>query len=377
MGDVRWNNKSWWRCITQRKQDIADSFAHGFCAEAKFQQKLVQERRRADRAGKPLLVMVIAAGSVAKDEGQLFLPSLANMLRGCLRETDIAGALGEEGIGVILTEVAAEKIPDAKRVVATKVREMLEAKYGEALAGRVAIAFRIYPETGGDDDAFDMIFYPDITSDSIGKSTGMVVKRVIDLAGAVMSLLLLAPIFVIVPLAIKFTSKGPIFFIQERYGLNGVKFRLFKFRSMFVNNDDLIHRQFVKQLIDGSIDEGEDTVYKITSDPRVTAVGKLLRAYSLDELPQLFNVLKGEMSLVGPRPPIHYEVENYSGWQRNRLIGKRPGITGAWQVSGRSSTTFDEMVRLDLHYLRSWSVMLDVKIILLTPFVVLRCRGAY
>ncbi|MBJ6751632.1 sugar transferase [Geomonas anaerohicana] len=375
MGEVRWNNKSWWRCITLRKRATAGWFAHGFYPEATFEQKLVQERRRAERAGKPLLVMVIDAGSVAEDA--YFVPSLGNLLRGSLRDTDIAGALGVDGIGVILTEVAAEKFSDAKHVVAAKVRSMLEAKYGDALAGRVTIGFRTYPETGGDDDAFDMLFYPDITSESIGKSTGTVVKRVIDLAGATISLLLLAPIFIIIPLAIKLTSKGPIFFVQERYGLNGAKFRLFKFRSMFVNNDDLIHRQFVKQLIDGAIVESEDTVYKITSDPRVTAVGKLLRAYSLDELPQLFNVLRGEMSLVGPRPPIHYEVENYSGWQRNRLIGKRPGITGAWQVSGRSSTTFDEMVRLDLHYLRNWSVILDVKIILLTPLVVLRCRGAY
>ncbi|WP_236026364.1 sugar transferase [Geomonas azotofigens] len=356
---------------------MAEGFVHGFYQEANFQQKLVQERRRAERAGKPLLVMVLDAGCVAEVERQDVLLSLGEALRGCLRDTDICGVLGEDTVGVILTEIPADKVHDAKRVVAMKVKEMLEAKQGKDLAARIGISFRFYPESGGDADAFDMIFYPDITSSGVGDSTGVVVKRVIDLVGAVTALLLLSPIFMVVPLIIKLTSEGPVLFVQERYGLNGAKFKLFKFRSMHVNNDDQIHRQFVKQLIEGAIGEGENTVYKITSDPRVTAIGKLLRAYSLDELPQLFNVLKGEMSLVGPRPPIHYEVENYSGWQRNRLIGKKPGITGAWQVSGRSSTTFDEMVRLDLHYLRSWSVMLDVKIILLTPFVVLRCRGAY
>ena len=122
---------------------------------------------------------------------------------------------------------------------------------------------------------------------------------------------------------------------------------------MYLDNDDIIHREYVKKLIKGqsSTATAPTGVYKIQGDPRVTPLGRYLRKYSLDELPQFFNVLKGDMSLVGPRPPIRYEVEHYCGWQRNRLMGKKPGITGLWQVTGRSSTSFDDMVRLDLRYL--------------------------
>lgn len=377
MGGKHWRNRSWWRRITQRNDRSGDNFCHGFYPEQEFQQKLVQERKRAERAGKPLLVMVINVGYASNPDCSAFMAALGEGLQSCQRETDICGALGEYSAGVILTEVTADKVKDAKCAVAKKVREMLDARFTDELGRRLTISFRIFPETGGDYSAFDMIFYPEITSNAVAKTTGLIAKRVIDIVGSVGALLMLSPLFLLLPIAIKLTSKGPALFVQERYGLNGAKFNLFKFRSMHVDNDDGIHRQFVKQLIDGTLADGVTAVYKITSDPRITSIGRILRAYSLDELPQLFNVLRGDMSLVGPRPPIHYEVENYSGWQRNRLVGKKPGITGAWQVSGRSSTTFDEMVRLDLRYLREWSVTLDIKIILLTPLAVLRCRGAY
>jgi lipopolysaccharide/colanic/teichoic acid biosynthesis glycosyltransferase len=150
---------------------------------------------------------------------------------------------------------------------------------------------------------------------------------------------------------------------------------------MYVNNNHAIHREYVKSLIVGSAlpqqtaKEGHAT-YKLTNDPRVTAVGKILRKTSLDELPQFLNVLKGDMSLVGPRPPIPYEVENYDIWHRRRLLAVKPGITGLWQVKGRSRTTFDEMVRLDLQYAKSWSVWLDLKILLQTPRAVVQGTGA-
>jgi lipopolysaccharide/colanic/teichoic acid biosynthesis glycosyltransferase len=145
---------------------------------------------------------------------------------------------------------------------------------------------------------------------------------------------------------------------------------------MYLDNDDVIHREYVTNLIKGKVDSSEG-IFKIQGDPRITPVGKYLRKYSLDELPQFINVLKGDMALVGPRPPIRYEVENYCGWQRNRLMGKRPGITGLWQVTGRSSTSFDDMVRLDLRYLGRWSLLLDIKILLRTPAAVFKTKGAY
>ena len=181
---------------------------------------------------------------------------------------------------------------------------------------------------------------------------------------------------------IKLTSKGPILFRQERVGQYGRKFMFLKFRSMYVNNDHAIHREYVKSLIAGSADStdapgGQRKVYKLTNDPRITWIGGFLRKTSLDEIPQFFNVLRGEMSLVGPRPPIAYEVESYDIWHRRRLLGVKPGITGLWQVAGRSRTTFDEMVRLDLQYAKSWSVWMDLRILVQTPRAVVAGDGAY
>jgi lipopolysaccharide/colanic/teichoic acid biosynthesis glycosyltransferase len=151
---------------------------------------------------------------------------------------------------------------------------------------------------------------------------------------------------------------------------------------MYINNAPTIHQEYIRQFIAGKEtaekpDSKAPTVYKITNDPRVTPVGRFLRKTSLDELPQLWNVLFGEMSLVGPRPPVPYEFEIYEYWHRRRVLEVQPGITGLWQVSGRSRTKFDEMVRLDLRYCRSWSLWLDLKILMATPRAVLSGRGAY
>jgi lipopolysaccharide/colanic/teichoic acid biosynthesis glycosyltransferase len=166
-------------------------------------------------------------------------------------------------------------------------------------------------------------------------------------------------------------------------GLYGKKFMFLKFRTMYVGNDSRVHEEYIKKLIAGKIEaEGGDgasqkPVYKITNDKRVTPIGELLRKTSLDELPQFINVLFGDMSLVGPRPPIPYEVQNYDIWHRCRVVEVKPGITGLWQVMGRSTTSFDEMVRLDIKYSREWSLWLDLKIIVMTPWSVIRGKGAY
>lgn len=164
-------------------------------------------------------------------------------------------------------------------------------------------------------------------------------------------------------------------------GQYGVKFTFLKFRSMYFQSNPKIHQDYVRRLISGKEDcqrsDNNGGVYKIQNDPRVTAIGRLLRKTSLDELPQFFNVLKGEMSLVGPRPPIPYEVDAYEIWHRRRILEVKPGITGLWQVEGRSRIKFDEMVRLDLRYAQTWSPWLDIKILLRTPQAVLRGNGAY
>jgi lipopolysaccharide/colanic/teichoic acid biosynthesis glycosyltransferase len=192
----------------------------------------------------------------------------------------------------------------------------------------------------------------------------------------VVALLLLSPVFFSIAALIKATSKGPVFFKQRRIGQAGKEFTFLKFRSMHVNNDPAIHQEYVRKLISQELTEADGT-YKIKNDPRVTAIGRLLRKSSLDELPQFINVLKGDMSLVGPRPPIPYEFENYSLWHRRRILEAKPGLTGVWQVSGRSRTTFDEMVRMDLRYIREQCLWLDVKILFKTPLAVLKGDGAY
>jgi len=208
------------------------------------------------------------------------------------------------------------------------------------------------------------------------------VKRGIDVLGSFLLLLILSPILAAIAIAIKLTSKGPVIFEQERLGQFGTKFKCLKFRTMYSNNDPKIHREYVQNFIAGQTNladsnGSEPVVYKLTNDPRVTLVGRFLRKTSLDEFPQFLNVLRGEMSLVGPRPPVPYEFEMYDYWHRRRVFELKPGVTGLWQVNGRSRTCFDDMVRLDLRYSQTWSLWLDLKILLATPLAVVAGNGAH
>jgi lipopolysaccharide/colanic/teichoic acid biosynthesis glycosyltransferase len=203
-----------------------------------------------------------------------------------------------------------------------------------------------------------------------------------DIAGSVIALVVFSPVLIAIAIAIKLTSAGPVLFSQNRIGKYGREFRFLKFRSMYTENSTSIHEDYVRQLITGdaaAVRSGgpQETVYKLTHDPRITPLGKSLRRTSLDELPQFLNVLRGDMSLVGPRPPIVYEVDCYDMWHKQRLLSVKPGITGLWQVNGRSRIRFDDMVRLDLKYARSWSVWLDIQILLRTPRAMFSGDGAY
>jgi exopolysaccharide biosynthesis polyprenyl glycosylphosphotransferase len=201
-----------------------------------------------------------------------------------------------------------------------------------------------------------------------------VVKRASDLLIATVASLVTLPMSLLLALLIKLDSRGPVFYKQERVGMDGRVFLFYKFRTMRSDTDDASHREFQRRYIAGQPEvkltgDGRP-VYKMQTDPRITRVGRWLRRLSLDELPQLLNVLRGDMSVVGPRPPIPYEVESYELWHRKRLDMK-PGMTGLWQVSGRNRLPFDEMVRLDLFYIENWSLLLDLKIILRTLPVML------
>ncbi len=201
------------------------------------------------------------------------------------------------------------------------------------------------------------------------------VKRLLDILFSATALLLLSPLMLVIAILVKRSSPGPVLFVQERIGTDGKPFKVYKFRTMAHNSDDAIHRQFAAMFISGERPRTSKK-YKITDDPRVTPVGRWLRHTSLDELPQLINILKGEMSLVGPRPPIAYELDHYQPrhWERLRVT---PGLTGLWQVSGRSNVPFEEMVRMDIHYINNWSLLEDIRIILRTVPVVLKGTGGY
>ncbi|MBN2009068.1 sugar transferase [candidate division KSB1 bacterium] len=205
-------------------------------------------------------------------------------------------------------------------------------------------------------------------------------KRMVDIIGAIIGLVLLGIPMLGIALLIKFTSNGPILFRQRRAGYLGRMFTFRKFRTMECNTDDSIHKEYVSKLIKDELtglNQGTDDepVYKIVNDPRVTRIGRLLRKTSFDELPQFFNVLKGDMSLVGPRPPIPYEVDQYKQWHYRRLLEVKPGITGLWQVMGRDKARFNDIVRYDIQYIENWSLLLDFKIILKTFIVIFHFKG--
>ncbi len=203
-------------------------------------------------------------------------------------------------------------------------------------------------------------------------------KRISDVIIAALTLIILSPFWLLIALLIKFDSRGPVLYKQERVGMDGRIFMVYKFRTMRANTDSEIHREYQKRFIAGdaaaNVGDDDQPAYKLRDDPRITRIGRILRRFSLDEVPQLFNVLRGDMSIVGPRPPIPYEVEAYELRHRRRLDMK-PGLTGLWQVSGRNRLPFEEMVKLDLFYIENWSLLLDLKIIARTILVMLRGDG--
>jgi lipopolysaccharide/colanic/teichoic acid biosynthesis glycosyltransferase len=207
-------------------------------------------------------------------------------------------------------------------------------------------------------------------------------KRLLDVIVSLVLLTLLSPLLLVIAGLVKFTSRGPVLFRQVRVGYLAQPFTMIKFRSMYTGADAKVHQDFITLFIQGNgnhfqgSNQQANGVFKLTNDRRITPFGHFIRKTSLDELPQLWNVLRGDMSLVGPRPPLPYELEQYAPWHRCRVLEAMPGITGLWQVQGRSRTTFDEMVRLDLQYVRSRSLWMDIKLLAATPRAVVSGKGA-
>jgi lipopolysaccharide/colanic/teichoic acid biosynthesis glycosyltransferase len=204
---------------------------------------------------------------------------------------------------------------------------------------------------------------------------GRVCKRILDLALASFLLVLASPVLAVCAVLVRLSSSGPIMFRQRRVGRNGVEFEMLKFRSMYNNADDRVHREQARLEIAGQANLGVSGSHKDAHDPRITPVGRVLRRFSLDELPQLINVARGDMSLVGPRPSLPYEVADFPGWAMARHE-VRPGVTGLWQVSGRCRLSMLEMLRLDCNYVSNWSLSEDIRILVRTPHAVLAGEGA-
>jgi len=326
----------------------------GYDAAARFVLRLAQVRRRAlllgDSGALELLGQALSQDGSRREYdvvGTVDSPAqLADAIRGNdLDEIVVDGSLGEQDLLDIVVEAHREAV---RVVIAPTAGEML-ARRGRYVPGQAVPLYELRPP------AF--------------AGAEWLVKRAFDYSVAVLLVVVSAPLFLLVALSVKLSSRGPVLYVCRRIGLEEQEFRMFKFRTMYL---DAAQRQDELE----SENEADGALFKLRRDPRVTPVGAFLRRFSLDELPQLFNVLRGEMSLVGPRPLPMRDYRRLEPWHRKRYL-VLPGMTGLWQVSGRSDLTFDRLVRLDFHYLETWSIWLDVSILLRTIPAVVAKRGAY
>src|SRR5579872_59421 len=368
--------------VAARREDPAGL---GMLPEELFMRLLCVERKRTERSRRRFVLMIVDPGVLLKAGKEQILPKLLSAIWGATRDTDIKGWYKDGALlGVMFTEIGDA---EEKQIVHSLTSKVTSAFY-ETLSipdiNEIKLSFHVFPEdwsSDGGDHPVTSTLRIALAQALHQQKLALALKRAIDIAGSLAGLILAAPAMLLIALAIKLTSKGPVLFKQVRLGQHGRKFTFLKFRSMYVNNDDKVHREYVAQFIIGSPGAAQaagdqQRVYKLTADPRITPIGRFLRKTSLDEVPQFLNVLWGDMSLVGPRPPVIYEFNRYDLWHKQRLLAVKPGITGLWQVDGRSRVTFDDMVRLDIRYARSWSLWLDIKILLQTPRAVISGSGA-
>jgi lipopolysaccharide/colanic/teichoic acid biosynthesis glycosyltransferase/GGDEF domain-containing protein len=381
-----------------------------------FLDRLREERSRSDRTRRPFTLVLFPLDGAAATQAKGANGGLERTLKALARTTrrsDLWGLYGRDRLGLLLPDTA----EPAARYVVSRLTALLSAApkpRAPALAlSPAACSIVEYPralertlggqaadrpgQTATDSPRrvrrpeppakgraeFDLLEKTGLSP--LQRANGLTArlyrleKRCLDVAGALVGLLLTAVVALPIALAIKATTQGPVLFKQTRLGRNGRHFTFLKFRTMYHNCDQTVHKEYVTRLIQESAEKHEKNgaaFYKLADDPRITPVGNFLRKTSLDELPQFLNVLRGEMSLVGPRPPIPYEVERYEPWEIRRILEAKPGITGLWQVSGRSTLTFAENVRLDLRYIENQSLWQDVKILLKTIKVIFISEGA-
>jgi lipopolysaccharide/colanic/teichoic acid biosynthesis glycosyltransferase len=371
---------------TDRVSEPASAGKREVLNEDTFNRMIAVERKRTERTKQPFLLMLLETGNQqgpARNGGSL--ESMVSALLPAIRETDVIGWYKDRTvIGVMYTGLVVNNKNSVLSMILNRVSAALGDKLTSDQFSQVSISFHFFPDDWDEESSgrpSNPALYPDLFSPSKDRRSVVMIKRAMDIAGSAVMLLLCAPIFVAIAVAIKLSSQGPVFFRQQRVGQFGQHFTFLKFRSMRTNNDHSVHKEFITKFIASqasrqSTNGNGEGVFKLTNDPRITPVGRFLRRTSLDELPQFLNVLGGEMSLVGPRPPIPYELAAYQTWHRRRVLEVKPGITGLWQVTGRSRVNFDEMVRLDLRYATTWSPALDFTILMRTPLAVIKGDGA-
>ncbi len=367
--------------------DVLDG-VRGLYNEDYFNRMLSLERKRTQRSKKPFILMLLDVAKLVNPHPNfIIINRIGHILEAGIRETDVRGWYRTGHIiGVIFTELesACESVRDK---IFGKILANLANGIGPEDLRKIEVSFHVFPEDHDKENGngrFNMNLYNDLMKGERRNGLSRKMKRLMDIVGSLLALILFSPLFLVIAAAIKLTSEGPVLFRQTRIGQWGEHFTFLNFRSMYVKQAENPHKKYIEKLIkenqsaaNGGAAEKDAPVFKLIDDPRITPVGRFIRKTSLDELPQFINVLRGDMSLVGPRPPVPYEADIYDVWHRMRLLSVKPGITGLWQVMGRSSTTFDEMVRLDIKYVSDWSLWQDMKIILKTPWVVIAGKGAY
>lgn len=405
--------------------DTLFSELQGWYTYEEFGETLKKEQNRSDRTGLPFAYVQIDLASYGATQDTSapdilnFLRQLTEIVEENTRNYDIKFITRSGVIGILLIDTSMDGaklfIEKISTILFIRFKELGEETY-RSLLGQVTISTypltRIFDENGPlenrnvpvylknlkfesrktasngisqNDNMFRLQWEaaPRYNGDSLAlqentliteiykKSqkplTYKAVKRLMDILGALFAILLTLPIMTLIAIVIKLTSKGPVFFKQERVGEFCSTFTMFKFRSMRCDADDSIHREHQEKLIRGEVEAGngqaETPVFKVPNDPRITAIGKIIRKTNLDELPQFFNILFGQMSFVGPRPPISYEVKNYHPWHLRRVLEAKPGLTGLWQINRTAETTFSDMVRYDLYYINNQTLWMDIRII--------------
>lgn len=376
-------NRSFRAPLVRREREEERPIGVHVMNERLFKTVIHREHRRTDRADQSFIVALIDADD---DLPTAVWDDIIDGLAGAKRDTDYVGWYRtNETLGLILTDVSISP-QELANAVDARIQRALAHRVRLDVFARLTITFHVPPDSAplSSDDALPCAVSPLPAPTRTPAQSELLyagIKRAIDIVGSASLLLVMAPFLLLVAALVKLMSPGPVFFRQVRVGQGKKPFTIFKFRTMHVNADNAVHQQFYSEFIKSSkaqkINGGDDAApFKIANDSRITPIGGLLRKTSVDELPQLLNVLLGDMSLVGPRPPLPYELEQYERWHCRRVLDAKPGLTGLWQVAGRSRTSFDEMVRLDLRYAKTCSLATDLKILLATPGAVIAGKGA-